>query len=66
MGTQQSGILNLKIADLVKDQDILKLARHKAIELLKEDIRLEQPEHQKLKEIFESLAQKNNIWNYIS
>lgn len=66
MGTQQSGILNLKIADLVKDQDILKLARHKAIELLKEDIRLEHPEHQKLKEIFESLAQKNNIWNYIS
>ncbi len=27
MGTQQSGILNLKIADIVKDNDILKLAR---------------------------------------
>lgn len=41
MGTQQSGVLNLQIADLVKDQDILKLARTKAIELLIEDINLE-------------------------
>lgn len=66
MGTQQSGVLNLQIADLVKDQDILKLARTKAIELLKEDINLEKPEHQALKFVFEMLAKKNNIWNYIS
>ncbi len=66
MGTQQSGVLNLQIADLVKDQDILKLARTKAIELLKEDINLEKPEHQALKFVFEILAKKNNIWNYIS
>ncbi|KAA5537723.1 ATP-dependent DNA helicase RecG [Paenimyroides baculatum] len=66
MGTQQSGVLNLQIADLVKDQDILKLARTKAIELLKDDINLEKPEHQALKYVFEILAKKNNIWNYIS
>ena len=66
MGTQQSGVLNLQIADLVKDQDILKLARVKAIEILKEDINLEKPEHQALKYVFELLARKNNIWNYIS
>jgi len=66
MGTQQSGILNLQIADLVKDQEILKLARIKAIELLKQDLKLEKPEHQALKFAFEALAKKNNIWNYIS
>ena len=66
MGTQQSGVLNLRIADLVKDQEILKLARAKAIELLKEDINLEKPEHLALKNVFEMLASKNNIWNYIS
>src|SRR5690554_1120574 len=31
MGKQQSGVLNLQIADLVKDKDILQLARHHAI-----------------------------------
>src|SRR5690606_35222359 len=31
MGTQQSGVLNLKIANLVKDKDILNHARHTAI-----------------------------------
>lgn len=66
MGTQQSGVLNLQIADLVKDQEILKLARIKAIELLKQDINFEKPEHQALKSAFEVLARKNNIWNYIS
>jgi len=35
MGTQQSGVLNLKIADIVKDNDILKTARYHAIQLLK-------------------------------
>ena len=58
MGTQQSGVLNLQIADLVKDQDILKLARVKAIEILKEDINLNKPEHLALKVAFETLARK--------
>lgn len=66
MGTQQSGVLNLKIADLIKDQEILKLARIKAIELLKKDLNFEKEEHQELKAAFVVLARKNNIWNYIS
>lgn len=33
-GTQQSGVLDLKIADLIKDEAILKAARKEAIELL--------------------------------
>lgn len=66
MGTQQSGVLNLQIADLVKDRDILQLARHQAIKLLKDDASISKPEHQKLREIFIELGKKKNIWNYIS
>lgn len=66
MGTQQSGVLNLQIADLVKDKDILQMARHYAIKLLKEDASMEKPEHQKLREVFIELGKKKNIWNYIS
>ena len=66
MGKQQSGVLNLRIADLVKDQEILKLARHKAIEILKDDINLEKEQNQTLKNILQRISEKNNIWNYIS
>ena len=66
MGTQQSGILNLKIADLVKDRDILELARHHAIKILKNDASLQKTEHQSLRKAFVELTQKQNIWNYIS
>jgi len=45
MGTQQSGVLNLKIADIIKDNDILKTARYQAIQLLKSDPSLEKPEN---------------------
>ncbi len=37
MGTQQSGVLNLQIADIVKDREILSLARNYAMKILKED-----------------------------
>ncbi|OXA76232.1 ATP-dependent DNA helicase RecG [Flavobacterium columnare NBRC 100251 = ATCC 23463] len=66
MGTQQSGVLNLQIADLVKDRDILQLARHHAIRLLKEDPSMEKLTHQKLKQALMELNKKKNIWNYIS
>ncbi|WP_449404001.1 DUF559 domain-containing protein [Flavobacterium amnicola] len=66
MGTQQSGVLNLRIADLVKDRDILQLARYHAVKLLKDDASMLKPEHQKLREVFIELGKKKNIWNYIS
>lgn len=66
MGTQQSGVLNLQIADLVKDREILQVARHIAVRLLKEDPSMSKPEHAKLKEVFLELSKKKNIWNYIS
>ena len=66
MGKQQSGILNLKIADLVKDRDILELARHHALKVLKNDAPLSKPEHATLRMVFIEMAKKQNIWNYIS
>lgn len=66
MGKQQSGILNLKIADLVKDRDILELARHHALKILKSDAPLLKPEHENLRKVFIEMTKKQNIWNYIS
>lgn len=66
MGKQQSGVLNLQIADLVKDKDILLIARNEALKLLKKDPSMSLPEHQKLKTVFMDLSKKKNIWNHIS
>ena len=66
MGTQQSGVLNLQIADIVKDRDILMLARNYALKILRDDAPLQKPEHQTLRAVFIELTKKKNIWNYIS
>jgi len=66
MGKQQSGVLNLKIADIVKDKEILQLARHHAIKLLKDDASMTKPEHLQMRQIFIEMSKKQNIWNYIS
>ena len=66
MGKQQSGVLNLQIADLVKDKDILLVARNEALKLLKKDPSMTLPEHQILRAVFIELSKKKNIWNHIS
>ena len=66
MGKQQSGVLQLQIADLVRDKDILLVARNEALKLLKKDPSMSLPEHQTLRSIFIELSKKKNIWNYIS
>ncbi len=66
MGTQQSGVLNLKIADIVKDNDILKTARYHAIQLLKQDPSIEKPENLVVRHAYAQLVKYKNIWNYIS
>ena len=66
MGTQQSGVLNLQIADLVRDRDTLALARNYALKLLKEDAGMQKPEHAALRAVFIEMTKKKNIWNYNS
>lgn len=48
-GTQQSGVLELKLADLAKDQLILQEARNTVIEILAADPHLEQPDNSLLR-----------------
>ena len=66
MGTQQSGLLNLKIADIVKDRDILKTARYYAIQILKEDPGLQLEANRNILFTYQQLAKHKNIWTYIS
>ena len=66
MGTQQSGILNLKIADIIKDNDILKHARFHAKKILNDDPSLSHQNNTVILNTYRSMAKYKNIWNYIS
>ena len=66
MGTQQSGILNLKIADISKDHDLLVSARKCVLDLLNNDENLEKKENQVIKQTLAEIGTFKNIWNYIS
>ena len=66
MGTQQSGVLNLKIADIIKDHEILKIARSYAFETLKNDPSLSLAQNLPVKSTYIQLTKYKNIWNYIS
>ncbi|MGO3262109.1 MAG: ATP-dependent DNA helicase RecG [Mesonia sp.] len=66
MGTQQSGVLNLRIADIVLDNDILKIARYYAKKMLNEDPKLERADHEVVKDTYRLMGKHKNIWNYIS
>jgi len=66
MGTQQSGILQFKIADIIQDQALLKAAREQALRILKEDPTLKAADHQCIKRTLHALKFNSNIWNFIS
>ena len=66
LGKQQSGVLNLKIADIVKDTQILKLARSVAFETLQNDTNLALPENIPILNTFKEIYQKTAIWANIS
>ncbi len=64
-GTRQSGALNLKLADLVKDKAILEKAKIAAEGIVERDPELESPEHLRLKQYLMSLKGKT-LWSKIS
>ncbi|MFD1061988.1 ATP-dependent DNA helicase RecG [Winogradskyella litorisediminis] len=66
MGTQQSGVLNLRIADVVKDKDILHEARYQAKKILSADPSLSMAEHLPVLSTYREMSKYKNIWNYIS
>jgi ATP-dependent DNA helicase RecG len=66
MGTQQSGVLDLLIADLGKDGEILKKAREVAIRILEADSTLEKPENYLIRLQIESTRKSAVNWSRIS
>lgn len=66
MGTQQSGALNLKIADIVKDTAILTKARNSAIELLTDDPNVSKPENSLILRTYTENQKTSGLWSNIS
>ncbi len=66
MGTQQSGVLDLKIADIVKDSKILQKARSVAIDILEKDPNLSKPESKNIKNTYIQIHKNKSIWANIS
>ena len=65
-GTSQSGHLNLRIADITKDQKILQEARNTAEEILDKDAQLQLPENFKLRQYLSNLKSEMKKWSRIS
>ena len=66
MGTQQSGLLDLAIADLSKDQAILQQARDEAISILAKDPELNLPENKAIRMQVDSIKKTAVNWSRIS
>ena len=66
MGTQQSGVLNLKIANIIKDKLILEHARYCAKQILSKDPSLAHPDNRAILHTYQEMSKYKNIWNYIS
>jgi len=66
MGTQQSGVLDLLIADLAKDGRILTESRAAAQAILNDDPELTRPEHGNIRRHIESLPATAVNWSRIS
>lgn len=64
-GTQQSGILNLKIADLATDVKILQEARIIASKILEEDSELCEEKNSILKNQLEELTKTKTAWSKV-
>ena len=64
--TRQSGAIDLMIADLAKDGEILKVARETAQKILEEDPNLEKPGYQMIREQVRSQRKDTTNWARIS
>ncbi|MEX1240861.1 MAG: ATP-dependent DNA helicase RecG, partial [Cyclobacteriaceae bacterium] len=66
MGTQQSGVLDLLIADLSRDGQILERARERAISILEKDPELQDPQNRVINIQIASMRQSVVNWSRIS
>ena len=65
-GTMQSGTLQLKIADLVRDQPILLAARETALTIIEKDAALKMPEHASIVRHLIWMNRDQSDWSKIS
>lgn len=65
-GTRQSGILDLKLADIVRDEQMLRAARNRAQKLLEDDPHLAKTENQRIVRYLDYLKTKKSEWAMIS
>jgi ATP-dependent DNA helicase RecG len=66
MGTQQSGVLDLLIADLGKDNEILQRARDAAVEILDHDPELKHSDNQVIRAQIDASRKSALNWSRIS
>jgi ATP-dependent DNA helicase RecG len=64
-GTQQSGAVALKLANIAEDGNILEMARNKAYEIIEQDPHLTMPKHLSLRNYVNTHLQ-HNPWSKIS
>ena len=66
LGTQQSGVPDLKMADLLRDREILSTARYIANRILEDDPELSSPAHAILKDTLKRAVSGRPDWSRIS
>ncbi|MGB1074825.1 MAG: ATP-dependent DNA helicase RecG [Flavobacteriales bacterium] len=66
LGTQQSGVPDLRMADLLKDREILSAARYIANRILEDDPELENPKHAILNATLKRAVAGRPDWSRIS
>ena len=66
MGTQQSGILQMRIANLSRDAQVIQQVRTVATQLLADDPTLAKEHNKSIADTIRILQSGNGIWKYIS
>lgn len=66
MGTQQSGVLNLRIADIVHDSKVLYVARKAAVEVAGSEKGHLDPDHRNIWRTYGQIVRNGSIWMNIS
>ena len=66
LGTQQSGLLNLKLANIITDKEILESARNDVKKIISVDQRLVKVENKLIKEEFNKKTKNTLLWKHIS
>jgi len=65
LGTQQSGIMRFRLADIIKDASLMRTARQYAYRILKDDINLIKPQHQNVRFFLQKQIKETGFWNLI-